>query len=258
MSSDGFDMILGPQVANQRSGVVFCFNEDLHGPKSENFPSVNAANQEEEESDYTLTRSHAQRSQAKEIFIYNVSFPTHSLLAYLPLICASLDLAWQPANPPPSIALSQDGCKRLWSGLTYTATTKSKRMGGERWRAWKGVSWELDLEESYRLGSVLRIETERKFQVASRRKNNGKPQADSEAESQVVNCEERRLPVQNSRPRRGGFEIENTIIDLQRMSHRYMWSAVPAGMEMWTYLGWKKKDGSQSLYRTLGDGIEAA
>jgi hypothetical protein len=101
---------------------------------------------------------------------------------------------------------------------------------------------------------VLRIETERKFQVWNidgRRKNNGTPQADSEEEPKVVNCEERGLPVQNSRPRRGGFEIENTnIIDLQRMSHRYMRSAIPAGMEVWTYLGWKK-DGSQSLYRTL-------
>jgi hypothetical protein len=91
-----------------------------------------------------------------------------------------------------------------------------------------------------------------------RRKNNGTPQADSEEESKVVNCEERRLPVQNSRPRRGGFEIENTnIIDLQRMSHRYMRSAVPAGMEMWMYLGWKKKDGSQSLYRTLALNLAA-
>jgi hypothetical protein len=61
------------QVANQRNGVIFCFNEDLHGPKSENFLSVNAANQEEEESNYTLTLNHARRSQAKEIFIYDVS-----------------------------------------------------------------------------------------------------------------------------------------------------------------------------------------
>ncbi|KAJ7922170.1 hypothetical protein B0H13DRAFT_1866093 [Mycena leptocephala] len=36
-----------------------------------------------------------------------------------------------------------------------------------------------------------------------------------------------------------------------RMSHRYMQSAVPAGIEMWTYLGWKKKDGGQNLWRTL-------
>ncbi|KAJ7885630.1 hypothetical protein B0H13DRAFT_1889488 [Mycena leptocephala] len=35
------------------------------------------------------------------------------------------------------------------------------------------------------------------------------------------------------------------------MSHRYMQSAVPAGMEMWMYLGWKKKDGGQDLWRTL-------
>jgi hypothetical protein len=61
------------QAANQGSGVVFCFNEYLHGPKSENFLSVNAANQEEEESNYTLTRNRAQRSQAKENFIYDVS-----------------------------------------------------------------------------------------------------------------------------------------------------------------------------------------
>jgi hypothetical protein len=61
------------QAANQRNGVVFCFNEDLHRPKSENFLSVNAANQEEEESNHTLTRNRAQHSQAKEIFIYNVS-----------------------------------------------------------------------------------------------------------------------------------------------------------------------------------------
>ncbi|KAJ7914487.1 hypothetical protein B0H13DRAFT_1872875 [Mycena leptocephala] len=123
-------------------------------PKKENFLSVNADNQEEEESNYTLTRNRVQRSQAKENFNYDVN---------------------------------------------------------------------------------------------GRRKNNGTPQADSEEESKVVNCEERRLPVQNSRPRRGGFEIENTnIIDLHHMSHRYMRSAVPAGMEMWTYLGWEKKDRSQS------------
>jgi hypothetical protein len=61
------------QVANQRNGVVFCSNEDLHGPESENFLSVNAANQEEEESNYTLTRTRAQRSQAKEHYIYDAS-----------------------------------------------------------------------------------------------------------------------------------------------------------------------------------------
>jgi hypothetical protein len=61
------------QAANQRNGVVFCFNEELHGPKSQNFPSVNAANQEEEESNYPPTRNRAQRSQAKENFIYDVS-----------------------------------------------------------------------------------------------------------------------------------------------------------------------------------------
>jgi hypothetical protein len=38
----------------------------------------------------------------------------------------------------------------------------------------------------------------------------------------MVNCEERRLPVQNSRPGRGGFEIGNmNIIDLQHMSQIY-------------------------------------
>jgi hypothetical protein len=91
----------------------------------------------------------------------------------------------------------------------------------------------------------------RKYQarnIDGRRKNNGTPQVESEEESKVLDCEGRKLPVQNSRPGRGGFEIENTnIIDLQRMSHRYIRSAVPAGREMWTYLGWKKKDGSQSL-----------
>jgi hypothetical protein len=49
------------QAANQRNGVIFCFNEDLQGPKSENFLSMNAANQEEEELNYTALSAHRPR-----------------------------------------------------------------------------------------------------------------------------------------------------------------------------------------------------
>ncbi|KAJ7922149.1 hypothetical protein B0H13DRAFT_1866072 [Mycena leptocephala] len=275
--------IFGPgqqkQKLNPKKGrestqrVVFCFNEDLHGPKSENFLSVNAANQQEEESNYTLTRNRAQRSQAKENFIYDVNqsklttactqpdfgtpgFPTHSLLAYSSLI---LRVRAHPLSLPcehmrtnaQSIQRTRLLIKVKGWGVNGGGHASNRTLLVERPEEGKGISWELDLEELYRIGSVLHSETERKFQVRNidgRQKNNGKPQADSEAESQVVKYEERRLPVQNSRLRRGRFEIENTnIIDLQRMSHRYMRSAVPAGREMWTYLGWKKKDGSQSL-----------
>ncbi|KAJ7855049.1 hypothetical protein B0H13DRAFT_1903348 [Mycena leptocephala] len=180
------------QAANPRNGVVFCFNEDLHGPKSESFLSVNAANQEEEESNYTPTCNRAQCSQAKENFIYDVILVSDSdgLRQY------HAHTHWDEYEVDCRVHIQRTRLliKVKGWGVNGGGHASNRTLLVERPEEGKGISWELDLEELYRIG----------------RKNKWTPQADSEEESKVVHCEERRLPVQNSRPRRRGFEIENT------------------------------------------------
>ncbi|KAJ7914510.1 hypothetical protein B0H13DRAFT_1872896 [Mycena leptocephala] len=250
------------QAANQRNGVVFCFNEDLHGPKSENFLSVNAANQKEEESNYTLTRNRAQRSQAKENFIHDVSFPTHSLLAYLSLIYASLDLAWQPANPPPSIGAYT--CGATWSIPVYSMRAHPPApspMCEPLPYGSPGVRVYLQSNLFQALNIMYGIYNDLVEPYLTLTSHHTPPKRSYLSEGKGFGGRGRGLVIYTftSTPgepytpplRTNAQRIPCIRLLLKRMSHRYMRSAVPAGMEMWRYIGWKKKDGSQSLCRTL-------